>query len=624
MNLSFSESTFIEIVSSEIFDNCISKYGDFAHDVFAKLIEKEQDEERKDVLRVISNFCSMYMKDDNDEPFGPMFTINGTRSFLPEDVSKDLADIIYKNIDKVKSIAIKARLCDTLWLIKLFDNKTNIACAKIAVSSYYFLIDQFILERNLYAATMYLNRLYHLILKMPGTPEREILFENLLKYADVDYDYSIDSSNLYWHSILNKISGFQITDKTKITKYYRKTLDIIKVLLKQDFYIFPDDAFYGSEKLQELAAHFPEDMNFIWIRKFYDIAITFAKILDETNVNDLLISKAKTFEYEAQLRPQMNMFAHWLKEAIYIYRILPNRKADINRLTSVIEHDTISMPYATFSHSVDVTEFVKTAQENVTGKELKDAIFSLVALFGMFFGNSLNKEKARERAINIQKKSPLLGLFTQVSVDEHGHIIATTDKEEELLNLNMMRNLWIENEISYIGIREAVNIINMEHHYEYKDILQLMANTSFVPDRHKIIVAKGIYAFLKDDMMVAAHFLICQFEDCLRYVLEHIETTMKIVSNHEEEKNTSIEYLLGKCVENNILPDGLAWLFNSYFVVKNKNIRNSLAHGFMIDQHYYSLDVQIVCYCIMYLVFFHPAIMYFESKQQSQNQGTIS
>ncbi len=560
MSLPFSENIFVEVVSSEIFDSCISKYGDFAHEIFAKLIKDEQNEERKEVICIISSFCSMYMKNDDDEPFGPMFVINGKRTFLPEDVTKDLAEIIYNNIDKVRNIAIKARLCDVLWIVKLLDNKTNITCAKQAVACYYGLIDLFISEKDLHGATIYLDRLYNLVLKMPGTPERKNLFENLLKYADFDYDCSIDASNLYWYSILNKLASFQITEteKNDIVKYYQKTLDIIKASLKYDFYIFPDDAYYGSKKFQEFTVDVSKDVNFIWVRKFYDIAITFAKRVDEKNIYNLIVSKAKVFEYEAQLQPEHNIFAHLLKEAIYLYRSLPNRKGDIDRLTKVIEQGTVSMPYATFGHSVDVTELVKVAQASVAGKELKDAIFSLVALFVPFFGNSLDKDKARETVIDMQKKSPLLGLFAQVSVDEQGHIIANTDNEEELLNLNMMRNLWIENEISYMGIREAINIINMEHHYEYRDILKLMATTPFVPDRHKIIIAKGIYAFLKDDMMAAAHFLICQFEDCLRHVLEHVETTMKIVGNHEEEKNTGIEQLLTKCVENNIFPDGLA------------------------------------------------------------------
>ena len=614
MELPFSEDTFVEIVSSEIFDDCVSQDGEFSHAVFAELIKNEQIDERKAVLQVITNFCSMFMKDDENEPFGPMFTLmNGGRSFLPEDISNNLAHMIYKNVDKVRNVAIKARLCDTLWLIKLLDNKENIVCAQKAVECYYTLIDQFISADNFYAATTYLNRVYSLALKMPGTPERTNLFEHLLKYADIEYK-STDSSSLYWHRILKKISGFNIKEINTIQKCYNKTLKIIKNLLNHDFYIFPNDAFYGSDKMRQLISDGLQKNNFVWIRNFYDVAIEFEKKLDSKNINDLIISKAKTFECEAQMCPEMNNFSHWLKEAIYLYKMLPNHKSDVDRLTKEIEQNTVSLPYVAFGHTIDVTDLVKTAQESVAGKDFTNAIFSLVALFGMFFGNSLDKCKAKERVLSIQNQSPLLGLFTQVCIDEHGHMVATASTDEELLDLNMMRNLWIENEISYSGIREAINIINMEHHYTYEDILKLMSDTPFVPDRHKLIMSKGIQAFLKNDMMVAAHFLLCQFEDCLRYLLEHIEPTMKIVDNHEEEKNTSIELLLNKCVEHKIMPEGLSWFFYSYLVAKNKNLRNSIAHGFMSDIHYYSVEIQIVCYGIMYMIFFHATSAYFETE----------
>lgn len=613
MALHFSEDVFVEVISSDMFDNCLSQYGDFAYEIFAKLIESEENQEKKEVLRIISDFCSMYMKDDKNEPFGPMFTGHGKRSFLPEDISKDLAQIIYNNVDKVNNIAIQARLCDVLWVIKLLDNKDNINCAKKAVECYYQLIDQFIVDKNFYAACNYLDRVYNLTMRMPGTPERKELFGKLLKYAEIEYTYT-DASSMYWYGILEKIAGFGIKHTDVIIQYYNKTLQIIRNLLHQDFYVFPNDVFYGSKKMQEITANAQKNSDLIWTRKLYDVAIKFAETVDKNHVDDLMVSKAKTFEYEAQQKPHMNNFSHWLKEAIYIYRNLSNHKSDVDRLTKEIEQNTISMPYATFSHGVDVTEFVKMAQENVAGKDFVNAIFSLTALFGTFFGGSLDKDKAKERCLSLQKQSPLFNLFAQVIVDENGHTISTASTKEELLNLDMMRNLWLENEISYVGIREAINVINMEHHYEYRDILKLMDATPFVPDRHKVIMAKGINAFLHGEMMEGAHFLILQFEDCLRYLLEPIETTMIIVDNHSEEKNTSIDSLLNKCVENNILPDGLAWLFKTYLVEKSKNVRNGIAHGFIQDKYYYSIDVQIVCYAIMYLVFFHVASSYFKSK----------
>ena len=44
MELPFSEDTFVEIVSSEIFDDCVSQDGEFSHAVFAELIKNGGNE----------------------------------------------------------------------------------------------------------------------------------------------------------------------------------------------------------------------------------------------------------------------------------------------------------------------------------------------------------------------------------------------------------------------------------------------------------------------------------------------------------------------------------------------------------------------------------------------------
>ena len=615
MSLPFSETTFIKVISGDLFNDCVLKDGEFSYALFSNLISKEKDPETKEVLCTISNFCSMYMKEHKTEPFGPMFTFCNGRSFLPEDTSQELAELLYKNIDKITNPAIKARICDSLWIIKKLPNKDNIECAKKAVSCYYNLIDDFISKKQLHAATRYLDRVYNMVMGMPGTTERNTIFDTLTKYADIDYESNLESGSLYWHNILDKISDFTIKDKDTALKYYNKTLSIIRALLGQDFYIFPDNVFYKSKQMQKIIKNPPQDPNFIWIKKFYDVAIKFADKIDKSQKHNLMVSKAKTLEYEAQLRPQMNVFSHLLKEAIYIYRTLPNHKKDIDRLTKAIEHDTTAMPYATFSHTTDVTDLVKIAQDKIAGKSFQEAIFSLVFLFNDFFASGLDKKKARETAQHLQELSPLSFIMTQEVVDEHGHVVTSASTDEELLELNMLRNLWIRNKISYVPIMEAINIINMEHHYQYTDILNLMRDTPMVPNRHKIIIAKGIYSFLKDDMIEAAHFLILQFEDCLRYLLEPTVSTTKLVNNYEEEKNTAIKTLLDKCVENGILPEGLAWFFYSYLVVKNKNLRNSISHGFMPDRDYYSQEVRITCYGIMYLVFFHVALAYFNEQK---------
>lgn len=615
MELSFSEKAFVETVSSDIFDNCISEYGEFDPVIFEEVLSNEKDEEVKLIIKTISQFCFLCMTDQPNNPFKPYYCVDNTRSFMIEDISKDLAKLIYTHIDDIQNEAIKTRLCDCLWIAKLLDKKDNIVCAKKAVYGYYNMIDTFINNGNLYAATKYTKRVFDLAMSLSNTPERSAVFDNMLKYSSIEYVDDININCMFFYQLLYQASQFNIKDPEVATIFYYKTTELIKKILKDKFYLFPNNATYGSEKMQEISYDL-SDVNFDWLHKFYDLAISFALKTDKDQ-SELIYSKAKSYECEAQLKSESNIFSSLLKEAIRTYRTVPGHKADINRLTKIVEQTTCSLPYAIFSHNTDISKIVKNAQESVAGKDFNNAVFSFVLLFEELIGAFLNKDKAKENALKMQQLSPFVSLVPRIIVDSYGHEICTYSTDEELLEFKMLENLWIGNDMCYTPIREAIKIINMEHKYTYTDILNLMYNTPFVPNDHKAMIAKGIYYFLQNDMMEAGHFLILQFEDCLRFLLEPKEITIKIKDNASEENYTNIKSLLDKCVENKIFPEGLAWFFESYLVVKAKSVRHNIAHGKLHDNNYYSTDITILCYGIIYLVLYHNAKHFFENLSKS-------
>ena len=101
----------------------------------------------------------------------------------------------------------------------------------------------------------------------------------------------------------------------------------------------------------------------------------------------------------------------------------------------------------------------------------------------------------------------------------------------------------------------------------------------------------------------------------MRYLLQPQEITSKILNNGNEEKLTKIEYLLDKCKEKGIFTDNLVWFFKSYLVLKVKNLRNDIAHGKLLDNSYYSNDIGIICYSILWLVLFHIAKKQYKIKK---------
>ena len=299
---------------------------------------------------------------------------------------------------------------------------------------------------------------------------------------------------------------------------------------------------------------------------------------------------------------------HLLKRALSVYKVIPNQKKEITRLTKYIEQNTTVLPYATFKTPyIDISSEIQMIQENISGKNFEEALFTLTLLFNTFFSKNIDKNKIEETVLKDKEKNPITFLLPTTILDENGHTKLSFVTDDELLEYNMIQTMYIYNDFSYSLIKEAVKIINLEHHYQLNDILNIVYKSPFVPEKHIYIISKGIFAFLQNDMIEAAHFLILQFEDCLRYLLHPQEITSKILNDENEENLTNIGKLLDKCKEIKIFTDDLVWFFKSYLVCKVKNLRNEIAHGKLLDYHYYSSDIGIICYSILWLVLFHIA-----------------
>ena len=80
-------------------------------------MQKLNDESDKDLFVLLRKISSMYMKDDESAPFGPMIELSdGNRSF-------SLSDLTDQNCEKLKTLAIerlplsvKARVADVVWI----------------------------------------------------------------------------------------------------------------------------------------------------------------------------------------------------------------------------------------------------------------------------------------------------------------------------------------------------------------------------------------------------------------------------------------------------------------------------------------------------------------------------
>lgn len=619
MPLLFSKEIFCKLVSSDIFnvlydDNLVYQFEE------ANYLLNNHTKEEQEVIIVIRNFCSMYMRDDYNKPFDSSVVSENKRTFNINDIDKETAQFLYENLESISNIFIKTRIADSVWIAKSLKNKENIQCAKIAVNGYHKLINNLIENKKLDIAQRYITRVYNLTISMNNQEERERLIKHLEDYLNIEM--SPENKFSYCYNILEKFCLTSSLDVSIYNKYFEQVKMIIRKILNKDSEIIPDDIYYESKDIEQYVFGISQP-DFIWLQKFYDLAINFAKIL-KLNINNFLISKAKSFECEAKLMEKQIPITHLLKSALGVYRIIPNQKKEINRLTKYIEQNTTVMPYTTLGTSIDISSQIQMVQEIISGKSFEEALFTLTLLFNTFFSKNIDKNKIKETVLKDKEKNPITFFLPTIILDENGHTKLSFVTDDELLEYHMIQKMYIYNDFSYSLIKEAVRIINLEHHYQIKDILSIVYKSPFVPKEHIYIISKGIFAFLQNDMIEAAHFLILQFEDCLRYLLQPQEITTKILNNGNEENLTRLEDFLDKCKEKQILTDNLVWFFKSYLVLKFKNLRNEIAHGKLLDNYYYSSDIGIICYSILWLVLVHIAknSITEAKKEEAKNKNT--
>lgn len=283
-----------------------------------------------------------------------------------------------------------------------------------------------------------------------------------------------------------------------------------------------------------------------------------------------------------------------LKNALLIYKQC-SHKDDVKRLSKIIESIRLVQPYQEFSFSQDVTGIVKPILDEIKGKNFIESLKVLL--------NSINIFPSKKDAftfVNNNIKNSLLSTIFISIYDEYGRVVKNISTEEEHLNFQALDYLYNLEGFNYSIIINAINLINSENSYTINDIENLVSYSPIISKDKVKIISRGIYAFLINDFMSAAYFLILQFEDILRFILFQTEVITVFKNREIEENLIKIDYLLDKCLEHKIFDENIVWFFKSYLTDKQKNLRNLIAHGMF--SNYASQDIGIVCYAITWLI----------------------
>jgi len=98
----------------------------------AEKAEQAADAKLQEIFSLLGRIASLHFKLDNDQdPFGPMFVLDGRRSFIVDDLTDEYTQVLTEVVSEVADPEMRARVADVLYI-----KTRNTSFAGLAIDAY--------------------------------------------------------------------------------------------------------------------------------------------------------------------------------------------------------------------------------------------------------------------------------------------------------------------------------------------------------------------------------------------------------------------------------------------------------------------------------------------------------
>ncbi|MDD2371636.1 MAG: DUF4209 domain-containing protein [Firmicutes bacterium] len=521
-------------------------------------IAANSDFEDIKTLKLIANVVFYHLDLSTPKtPFRIKATFIDGRSASPNDL--DLNDIkILENIyEIINDCELKARIADVLWSVNKSYNH--------AKDSIDFYLDS---ARRLED----LSNWWECFERIQRAHQITLLLGNNKEHTEKVYLYIIELLEKIDTSVITNFPGrlMELLQEGKYSdseKYVLLTLKYIEICREQKD--------YNSE------------------RYYLDVLSKWYKLrnqIDEYRHSIIEIAKSHEIEVLEIINSDGDssyiLIVHLIEKAIRLYRKVPGMQEEIKRLLDDLSIYKLKVKenLQSFSHEVNVKEFVDNILDKFSGIPFVEALIKL-----SYIQNIPNKDSIKKELIESFEKYPITFLVTQDILDNKGRRIVRMplfDLDDEIsLEAYMLKEV-VNNHIitGQIIIKNIINLIKREHAILEKDLEIIVDDNLFIPIDRKNLYLKGLYAGINGNFMEAIHILIPQLENSLR---EFAMLCGDVVVTFEDDGKEQVKPL------NSILDSGnfcesfeVDWIFNLRSLLTEKygsNMRNRIAHGLISD-----------------------------------------
>lgn len=556
------------------------------------------DEGLHAVWCLLTSVTSMQLRPSNTrEPFGPMFVLEDCRSAIPEDLTDESLDALAEWIPEIQDSELKARIADLLWF-----RRRRPEYVSAAIDAYMDTAKQIEDAEHWPPCAERIERALRLAAMLRrNNPER---YNKIIEHIE---------------SVLDKYDG----DDPKFLSV--KLLDLLGDFGHDEPGKFFDLAVNIAEKARSASDWHKAE-------QAWDVAEKWAVLLkDDEKRIFVLRNWAETYAEQAQTGDGGLGSVIWMQKSIELYKRVPGsreRRDELYQILRQFQKSSRDQMSLIEGPEIDLSESVSAARKAVSEKSFEDALFNLA----FAVAHPPKYEEVKRQSKENMEKFVLSHMFGAIHMDRDGLVVASVpaslgvgdDEEGKALWAQMLQNVQIHHNLDVQGaIEPARQEINLEHHVSEEMFYNYLKNNPFIPKGFEYLYAKGLHAGLVGDFIVAAHLLVPQLENSLRYVLQQVGVETTTLNTHGLQEHLRIGTILDHPKLRETLGEDAVLDLQALLVErKYGNFRNEISHGLMPTNHFFQYSVVYLWWVALRLCLI-PFFRVWQSKgeQEEQNAG---
>jgi len=524
--------------------------------------------EQQECLGFLSAVCQMVLRSDSPgEPYGPLFVMDGHRSYVPADFQRDMLQGLLEWALAIKDAELRSRLLDIIWI-----QTRSFPAAQAAIDAY---IDSAIQLEHPDKWTSCHTRL-----------ERALRLAASLGRANVQ----ILKKPL--EAIEAMLARHQGTDPLYLSQ---RLSELLLEFKHGDANLFGDWNAAGAQKALAEGDNWRAQTYFLTAANCYRVAGDIdAQVKMQMEAAESLVKESK---HAAEIRGDLLAAAGVLADAVEAMRQVKGgkpRSEELHEELLVLQEKALEQ-MGEVSTEIDCTDLVNRALASIQGKPRRDA---LTIFLGCLKRPSI--EGLKEKVFDSAKQSPLQAIIGATVANGRGKTVAKVSSLEDS-NGNIShpglryRMFKVAQQERMLYVQAVINPMRIElsatHSITRQDVFDMIRHCPWLRG-HEESAARAIVAGFDGDMMLVTHMVPPQFEALIR---QAVEGAGGITSSMDAE-GIQLEKTLNQLLD---MPEaervfGVNGVFELQDLLSDTlgaNLRNEVAHGLMDDERMFSGDV---------------------------------